>query len=408
MYVGKGGTMKKTTLITIVGIFILTLFTPIVNAQDKTLAETKTRIKQQKLKWTAGETSVSKMSHENKKRLFGGEIPKNLNGFEYYKSGVFELFEPKPKKHSSEDLGGSSMINHFDWRNRHNINWITPVRNQGPCGSCWAFSTIGVVEALTNLYFNQQLNLDLSEQDILSCSNAGDCINGGYPYLAFDYIQFNGVSNEECFEYMAEDLLCEEKCPEPVELIKISGTTWINPGDGEDNIKRLLINHGPLNFGIADWWHYMILVGYETDEIGTIWILKNSWGTDWGENGYVKMRVELTNIYGLYFVNLPVVSENPTEIICEDLDNDGYYNWGLSINQPINCPDDVLGEKDCDDSNPLLGPFSEDGSCVELLPPEPEPPLPDPEPEPPLPDPPDDDNDDNNNNNNGCFIGVIY
>jgi hypothetical protein len=112
------------------------------------------------LKRTAGETSISKLSYEEKKDLFGdGEIP-NLQGAEYYIGGVFALLPAK--KHALRAmLDGSALVGSFDWRQRHGANdpqspyydgdpsgsgWITPVRDQGPCGSCWAFGANGSIK----------------------------------------------------------------------------------------------------------------------------------------------------------------------------------------------------------------------------------------------------------------------
>lgn len=342
-------------------------------------------IKKKGLKWIAGETSVSRLFYEEKKKLFGRDKVPNLQGFEYYKGGVFDLKEQDSFDNSpySDD---SSLIEHFDWRNRHGANdpnspyydgdatgsgWLTSVTSQG-CADCWAHSAVGATEALTNLYFNKHLDLsddlDLSIQDILSCSGSGSC-SGGSPGGALGYIESTGVVDELCFPYQGEDELCDIKCTNPLETIKINGSNYIDPNLGEENIKRKLIDNGPLNFGIDSWWHSMVLVGYDKDpdDGKTIWILKNSWGTSWGENGYGRIKVELSDMYLLYSLETPVTSLiTAFEIACNDFDRDGFFNWGISDTKPDTCPAHFFDKKDCDDSNPNLGPFDSDGRCIEL------------------------------------------
>ena len=343
-------------------------------------------IKKKGQKWIAGETSISQLTYEEKKKLFGADKVPNLQGAEFYKGGIFEIKSGESSSSSSNN-NGSSLIESFDWRNRHGADdpdspyydgdptrsgWITPVRNQGGCGSCWAFSAVGATEALANLYFNQHLDadhfLDLSEQDVLSCSGGGGC-NGGSPGTALGYIANTGVVDEGCFPYTASDQPCDNKCSDPTEIIGIHGSEYISPGDGEENIKRSLIDYGPLNFGIDSWWHSIVLVGFDkdVDDGATIWILKNSWGTGWGENGYGRIKVDLSDMYLLYSLRTPVTSlMAPFEIACNDFDGDGHYNWGIADVTPSSCPTIGSLDKDCDDYDPSLGPYDADGNCVSI------------------------------------------
>jgi hypothetical protein len=123
---------------------------------------------------------------------------------------------------------------------------------------------------------------------------------------------------------------------------------------------------GPLPFGISSWWHAMVLVGYTRDtETGeTIWILKNSWGTDWGEHGYGSVKVSLDDIYLTYNLYSPVMSLlTPYTVACRDADGDGYYNWGLSAEPPESCGN-VPPIKDCDDADRTVALLTEDGQCT--------------------------------------------
>ncbi|MFO7616094.1 MAG: C1 family peptidase, partial [Bacteroidales bacterium] len=161
--------------------------------------------------WVAGATEVSELTWAEKRKLFGeSTFPP---GFEYYTGGIFSTGE------RTKSASASLMIDKWDWRDRHGKNWITTVKNQSSCGSCWAFAVTGATEALVNLFYNQQLNLDLSEQDVLSCSGAGSC-SGGLPSTSLTYITNTGIVDELAFPYKASDLPCSNKSATPAQLIK--------------------------------------------------------------------------------------------------------------------------------------------------------------------------------------------
>ncbi|QIA08192.1 hypothetical protein G0Q07_10890 [Draconibacterium halophilum] len=129
--------------------------------------------------WIAGETSVSQLSYGERKKLYGqSTFPA---GFEFYAGGVFSATSSSESESSStlkSATASSPYVDEWDWRDRHGKNWISPITNQSSCGACWSFASTGATEAMVNVFFNQQLNLDLSEQDVLSCSDAGSCSGG--------------------------------------------------------------------------------------------------------------------------------------------------------------------------------------------------------------------------------------
>jgi|GEM_PF-845697 len=344
--------------------------------------------------WVAGKTSVSEMSYAERNKLYGqSTFPP---GFEFYCGGVISAGETTTSGSTLKSASSSSpYIDEWDWRDRHGKNWITPVTNQGACGSCWAFAATGATEAIVNLYFNEQLNLDLSEQDVLSCSGGGTC-GGGYPYRALDYIRTSGIVDENAFTYNGLDQPCENKASNPGELIKISGRLNFGYSEyppEEDILKKLLIEMGPLSSGLVDWSHAIVLVGYQvvkegdvfyyrdlslkrywkTVEAGdpligkTVWIFKNSWGDLFGDEGYVYVETNISNIGWTHALKTPVTSViNDYEVVCTDADNDGYYWWGLGP-KPANCPP-CPDLADGDDSDPTKGPLDEYGYCMPLGP----------------------------------------
>lgn len=369
--------------------------------------------------WYAGETSISGLSFEDKKGLFGGRIP-DLQGFEYYRGGIFELVGNQETDNSQIDAADDSFyVDAYDWRARHGANnpsspyynpgspdgWITPVRDQKGCGSCWAFGTVGVVEACANLYFNRFLNPDLSEQEIVSCNtDAGSC-HGGLPIEATQYIKNNGIVDESCFPYASlyttSAIPCAEKCSQPTIITGIGGTyaynydTLIKQNKNPENEMKSKLIQAP----IAGWFHslghVMTIVGYKKLKSGdtiydpesqkvitvnpddsrigkTIWICKNSYTTNFGENGYLSYLKKDGSMRDLHLsssIILPVTRTHYSEadIVCEDRDGDGYYWWGIGP-KPSTCPPDILEEPDGDDSDPALGPMDEYGHIAAITP----------------------------------------
>jgi len=346
-------------------------------------------LKEKGAKWIAGLTSVSELSYAERKSLYGqSNFPA---GFEFYAGGVIST-ETSTESTLKSATAASPYVEEWDWRNRHGKNWISPVTNQGACGSCWAFASTGAVEAMVNVYFNQLINPDLSEQDVLSCSGAGTCA-GGYPSKALDYIKNTGVVDENTFPYQQADLDCALKGTNPSQKFKIQGRidfgSTLYPRT-DDDLKRMLIEKGPISGGLYDWSHAMVLVGYKVVEEGdrfyyrdlnlqrywievqagdpligkTVWIFKNSWGIYHGDQGYVYVETPISNIGWTHAIQTPVTSlVNDYQVVCEDRDGDGYYWWGIGAKpEGLNIPDLADGN----DSDPNLGPLDQYGYCIPL------------------------------------------
>ena len=189
------------------------------------VARINERIATLDLGWQAGETAYSRLSFEDRKsRCAAGRVP-TLHGFEYYVGGVFAL----PEQNDAVDGGGSGPLTRFDWREKHLANdpgspyydgdpagggWMTPVTEQA-CSDCWAHAAVGVLEAIINLSLNRHRDVDLSEQDLLSCSGGGDC-DGGQISDALDYIVANELVSELCFPYQGQANPCIQRCADPM------------------------------------------------------------------------------------------------------------------------------------------------------------------------------------------------
>lgn len=174
----------------------------------------------------------------------------------------------------------------FDWRSVGGENWITPVRDQFSCGSCWAMATLGVIEAMTNIEADSSVNLNLAEQNLISCPGGGGTCGGGWPFNAAIYIRDTGVVTETCFPYVARNDPCVYACRSPLARWKIDEHTTLSlaghiPRD-TNGWKRALLCNGPL--AVCDHHHCVTLVGW--NDATSSWTFKNSWGTDWGDDGY--------------------------------------------------------------------------------------------------------------------------
>lgn len=371
--------------------------------------------------WFAGVTPLCLKRASEKFRILGCTSAACTQGIEYYDGGVFELEslddseEHATTQNPSTDSRGRYPLQ-FDWRDRHGKNWITPVKDQGNSGYCTAFATVSSMEALANLYYNKKLDLDLSEQEIASCSNASNPYYYGISYKsAINYAINHGVCDELAYPFVDspdEANSCRSDDIRPNYLMKITDYKTVTAD--EDSVKKYLIAYGPLVSGFKTFLnnriqinHATTIVGYKVIEAGDT-IRRNlkfgenpnvlNYGLDTAvviENGspligrtyfifkdnYVGKTDGNTEYKNILFDNIKVCMNTPyvligpmqisniseNDIICEDTDGDGYYYWGIGP-KPAIAPSNIPDEEDGDDSNPLLGPMDEWGNCMDLNP----------------------------------------
>jgi C1A family cysteine protease len=215
------------------------------------------------------------------------------------KDGIRKLSSLSSKTISSTNKLGANPTT-VDWTSK---GVVTPVKNQGQCGSCWAFSATGSTEAAIAISTGK-LN-SLSEQQLVDCSKENHGCNGGEMDLAFKYIESNGgLCSESEYPYTGKDGECKStSCGTKYDAIKsYADVTVDNEADLEtatvtqpqsvaveaDQSTFQFYSKGTVMTGNCGTQtdHGVLIVGYNNEASTKYWIVKNSWGVTWGDEGY--------------------------------------------------------------------------------------------------------------------------
>jgi C1A family cysteine protease len=288
---------------------------------EKELKIIQDAINESGAEWIAGKTPQAYLSKEEQKRLAGIKesipMPRDDAAVEFLRS----TSETPPAE--------------WDWRDVDGHNWVTPIRDQGACGSCVAFGVCAALEASFNIFLadtTTTFSLNLSEQHLFSCGtdednflygynlfscidgwhNVGTCPNGeaiGGMEYAFKY----GIPDEECSPYLAVDNNCEDTCDNWKDRVYKINSYYIVASDGQtlesiEDIKLAVMKH-PVATEMdiySDFYYYIdeiyersseadylgghavCIIGWDDDR--RYWICKNSWGTNWGDEGFFRIR----------------------------------------------------------------------------------------------------------------------
>jgi C1A family cysteine protease len=275
--------MNKANIIVITLIIVSSMAGVMASEESENLQAIQKAIIIDEVDWQAGITSVSGLTDAEKRRLaLPDPIPEPIGEIRT---------APRALRHEES----------FDWRDE---GAVTSVKSQGSCGSCWAFSAIGVVESAFLKYAEKEL--DLSEQHLVSeCCNAGSC-SGGWPDWALDYVKHPGVPDEACYPYKARNTACDPCAGWEDRVYKIKD--YVSVKSSTDNFKWALKEYGPVAVVLEapdDWYYYrsgvyspvtdvgwanhaVLLTGW--DDSDGCWFIKNSWGSGWGEDGYARVK----------------------------------------------------------------------------------------------------------------------
>lgn len=276
--------MKRFFVFRQIALILFLLLWVFHTANGGTLEEVQEAIEQNGAKWTASENSISKLPFEEWKQRLGTIIDEE---------------EHKGKVRSTAGLPAK-----FDWRDQ---GMVTPVKDQGPCGSCWAFASVGALESQVLLTYGGEP--DLSEQFVVSCNKLNMGCNGGYMGIVYSFLKWRGAPEEECFPYEAKDLPCRQRCPEWKDTrVRIDSWSWVtqdvdalkaavyeNPVATAFNVYEdfRYYDGGVYEHVSGDYagGHAVIIVGWDDNPPEEIpcFIVKNSWDEDWGEDGYFRI-----------------------------------------------------------------------------------------------------------------------
>ncbi|GER36972.1 cysteine proteinase [Striga asiatica] len=238
-----------------------------------------------------GLNEFADLSHEEfKKTYLGLKVDRLPNRDESTREFKYRDFENVPKS--------------VDWREK---GAVTRVKNQGTCGSCWAFSTVAAVEGINQIVTGNLT--ELSEQELIDCDTTyNNGCNGGLMDYAFAYIaEKGGLHKEEDYPYAMEEGTCGLDMAES-EVVTIDGYHDV-PANDEQSLLKALANQ-PLSVAIdasgedfqfykggvfdgscgTELDHGVAAVGYGSIEGSDYIIVKNSWGPTWGEKGYIRMK----------------------------------------------------------------------------------------------------------------------
>ncbi|XP_061378719.1 uncharacterized protein LOC133319209 [Danaus plexippus] len=250
---------------------------------------------------------INAMNERSSNAVYGINKFSDLSKEEFVKfyTGLKREESPSNEDHKKTDLPKSFNVtapDQFDWRKK---GVVSSVKNQRFCGSCWAFSVAGNVESINAIKTGKLI--DVSEQQLVDCDEWNFGCSGGMPLLAMSYFHKKGAMSLESYPYVGKEGQCRYNSSKVV--IRLKDYQYFI-ALSEDEIKEYLYNIGPLSIDIdsSQIHHYkggivikecqevkktnhaVLLVGYGKENGVEYWIVKNSWGQNWGEKGYFRIQ----------------------------------------------------------------------------------------------------------------------
>jgi len=259
-------------------------------------------------KWMTNDEYIDRINQANKPYRLAHNQFSGMNEFDFvqYVKNIELMYHSEPT--ISYEFNKTALPPAVDWRN----SAVTPVKDQGQCGSCWSFSTTGALEGIYAIHTGKLLSF--SEQQLVDCDNLkyggkDHGCNGGLMDNAFSWIQKNGgLCSEEAYPYISQTGETES-CKTTCDLVPNSQIqSWVDV-EPTDQALMTAIAQQPVSIAIeADQRdfqlyesgvftgkcgttldHGVLVVGYGTENNNDFYLVKNSWGTTWGDEGYIKL-----------------------------------------------------------------------------------------------------------------------
>jgi len=254
---------------------------------------------------------AEKLNVENPLARFGMTQFSDMTPEEFRSSHLMNLKKPTDLPIPAPNvpppvLNPGPIPTYYDWRSSYSKDCITPVYNQGQCGSCWAFSCTEEIESMWCLAGNTLTQLSM--QQVVSCDTTCDGCNGGWPYLCYGYVEgADGLEPYSDYPYTsAEGNTGYCKYDKAEVFADIAAWQWVShlPAINESNMFAVSWASGPLSICVdASTWssyqsgiitkcgtaidHCVQLTGWNTQGATPYWIVRNSWGVTWGLQGYL-------------------------------------------------------------------------------------------------------------------------
>lgn len=238
--------------------------------------------------------------------IYGNTKFSNMTSLEFSRSHGYKPPPPDQKRSPVFSNIQVSLETPIDWRTK---NIVTPVKDQAACGSCWAFSATGNIEGQYAKKYKTLVSF--SEQELVSCDTVDSGCMGGLMDNAFRWVQSNGIVTETRYPYTSssgDTGVCINTNESPI-ITKID--KFIDIPNDETQMLAYLSEYGPISVAVdattfqsyisgivdncrsAQIDHGVLIVGYEPNSTDgsypAYWIIKNSWNTNWGEDGYIRI-----------------------------------------------------------------------------------------------------------------------
>lgn len=301
--------------------------------------------------FTLGHNEFSHLSKEEMKaQLFGFEMPRGY------------LETRRTAQNASLVVQNVEAPESIDWVEK---GGVTPIKNQGKCGSCWAFSTTGAVEGAT--FVASGILPNLSEQELVDCDDNGDMgCDGGLMDHAFQWIEQHGICSENEYTYKGKEAVCRE-CKQ---VVKVTGFQDVQPNN--EGALKTAVAQQPVSVAVqanlpeflfyksgilssscgTDLDHGVLIVGYGEENGQKYWKIKNSWGESWGEKGYVRLARDIDDSRGK--CGIAMVPSYPFASMIEDSTLSS-----LSTQQQENPIDSSASISQCGDKDTAIISFDE-------------------------------------------------